>query len=1095
MRTRHVFLLVLFLSFCPAVLAAVDEPGDRLTASTFAGLAWRALGPGIASGRIADIAVHPMDSSTWYVAAGSGGVWKTENAGTTWTPVFDDQGSYSIGSLAIDPMNPEQIWVGTGENVSGRHVGFGDGLYKSRDGGASWTNVGLGKSEHISRILVDPRDPEVVYVAAEGPLWAAGGERGVYKTVDGGASWQQVLSVSENTGATDLEFDPRNPDVLFAAAYQRRRHVWSLLAGGPESGIHKSTDGGATWRELTRGLPEGDMGKIGLAVSPVDPDVVYATIEASEDERGFYRSTDAGESWEKRSSYVSNGTGPHYYQEIVASPHHRDRVYQMDVWLHATEDGGKTFAELGEPDKHSDNHALWIDPKDEEHLIAGSDGGLYETLDHGATWRFAANLPLTQLYKLALDDDQPIYHVVGGTQDNGTLYGPAATLDVHGVANSDWRFAFGADGYACAVDPENPDVVYVTIQVGTLARWDRRTGEQLDIQPQPAPGEAPERWNWDSPLLVSPHAPARLYFASQRLWRSDDRGDSWRAMSNDLTRGRNRYELELAGRVWSVDDLYDNSAMSWYGTISAISESPLAEGLLYAGTDDGLIQVSEDGGATWRQSGPLPGVPDLAFVNDLEASPHDPDTIYAVLDDHKRGDFTPRLVKSADRGRTWTSIRGDLPDRHLPWAIVEDHARPGLLYLGTEFGVFFTLDGKRWIELEGGMPTIAIRDLELQRRAGDLVAASFGRGFFVLDDVSPLREASADLLERGAILFPPRPALWYVPAIDLNVRDRGYQGSDYFLAPNPPFGAVFTYYLKEETKSTKERRREREKELREKGEDTPFPGWEALRAERVETAPQLLLAIADLDGNVVRRLEAPGETGFHRVAWDLRLPPPDPISLEEPGPLPPWAGPPQGPLAAPGRYRVRLERVVEGAATLLGEPQEVELVPLENWTLPPADFAQTQAFTRRTAELLRLGQGAAAELDRAEEKLDYFERAALAAPGASAELRQRIRGLARDLYAVRERLSGDPVRGALSEPTAPSVMGRLYQISYGSWGTRSGPTTTHRRNLEIAESEYATVSADLRRLLDTEIPAIEQALEAAGAPWTPGRELPPPDRR
>ncbi|MGH9464573.1 MAG: glycosyl hydrolase, partial [Thermoanaerobaculia bacterium] len=517
--------------------------------------------------------------------------------------------------------------------------------------------------------------------------------------------------------------------------------------------------------------------------------------------------------------------------------------------------------------------------------------------------------------------------------------------------------------------------------------------------------------------------------------------------------------------------------------------------LLYVGTDDGLIQVSEDGGATWRRAGALPGVPDLAFVNEVEASLHDPDTVYAALDDHKRGDFTPHLVASRDRGRTWASIRGDLPDRHLPWAIAEDPERPGLLFLGTEFGVFFTLDGgRRWIELGGGMPTIAIRDLEIQRRMGDLVAASFGRGFFALDDLTPLREVSAEALERDAILFAPRPTPWYVPSTPLNVRDRGYQGSDYFVAPNPPFGAAFTYYLKEERKTTKESRREAEGELRERGEDTPFPGWEALRAERLEEEPRLLLTVTDLAGNVVRRLEAPGEAGFHRVAWDLRFPPPDPASLEEPGPLPPWAGPPQGPLAAPGRYRVTLERVVEGAVAALGESREFEVVPLENWALAPVDFAEGQVFAQRAADLLRLTQGAAAELERAEEKVDTFEQAALAAPGTSGELRERIRALARDLYAVRERLSGDPVLAALSEPAAPSVVGRLYQISFGSWSTRSGPTATHRRNLEIAETEYTAVSADLRRLLDTEIPAIEQALEAAGAPWTPGRKLPSADQ-
>ncbi len=1086
--------LFLSLGLLAVSLRAAEEPGrpeDRLSSSTLSGLAWRSLGPGIASGRIADIAVHPTDRSTWYVAVGSGGVWKTENAGTTWKSVFDGEGSYSIGCLAIDPTNPEVVWVGTGENVSGRHVGFGDGVYKSLDGGGSWKRMGLETSEHIGKILVDPRDPDLVYVAAEGPLWSSGGERGVYKTTDGGGSWKQVLAVSPATGATDLAFDPRDPDVLYAAAYQRRRHVWSLLAGGPESGIYKSSDGGESWRELTNGLPEGDMGKIGLAVSPVDPDVVYATIEADEEERGFYRSTNAGERWEKRSDYLSNGTGPHYYQEIVASPHDVDRVYQMDVWIHVTDDGGKAFAELGEPDKHSDNHALVVDPGDPEHLLAGTDGGVYETFDHGASWRFVANLPVTQIYKLALDEAEPFYNVIGGTQDNGTMVGPSATLTVHGITNAEWSFPLGADGYSCAADPENPDILYVEYQVGTLVRFDRRTGEQLDIQPQPAPGDPPERWNWDAPILVSPHAPARLYFASQRLWRSDDRGDSWRPISGDLTRNRNRYELELMGRVWSVDDLYDNGAMSWYGTIAAISESPLVEGLLYAGTDDGLIQVSEDGGTTWRRASPLPGVPDLAFVNDLEASQVDPDTVYAALDDHKRGDFTPYLLRSTDRGRTWRSMRGDLPDRHLVWSLVEDHARPGLLFAGTEFGVFATLDGgERWLELPGGMPTIALRDLEIQRRENDLVAASFGRGFFVLDDYSPLRELSEEALDREAILFAPRDAWWYVPSVPLNVRDRGYQGSDFFTAPNPPYGAVFTYYLRDEAKTAKGRREEREKELREEGEDVPFPGWEALRAERLEEEPEVVLTVTDGEGRVVRRLGGEDGAGFHRLAWDLRYDPPDPVSLEPPRKLPPWAGPPQGPLAPPGRYRVRLTRVVGGEEVPLGEPQELTVRALENWTLPPADLASAQDFTHRTAELLRRAQGAREELERAEERVAFFQAAAQAAPGAGPDLLARIETLRRDLYAVRERLAGDPVREALSEPTVPSVAGRLFQVSFGHWSTRSGPTATHRRNLEIAEGDYAAVAAELKRLLESEIPALERSLEEAGAPWTPGRRLP-----
>ncbi|MFZ0428061.1 MAG: YCF48-related protein, partial [Acidobacteriota bacterium] len=425
---RFVLSLALFsMLSLPAVGAQAAD--SKMDSGTFAGLKLRGIGPALMAGRISDIAVDPTARSTWYVAVGSGGVWKTVNAGTTWTPIFDHESSYSIGCVSLDPNNPAVVWVGTGENVSGRHVGFGDGVYRSLNGGDTWKRMGLEKSEHIARILIDPRDSKVVYVAAEGPLWSAGGERGVYKSEDGGETWKAVLQISENTGVASLEFDPANPDVLYAAAYQRRRTVWSFLAGGPESGIYKSADAGANWRKLEKGLPKGDLGKIGLAVSPVDPDYVYATIEATAPEKGFYRSTDAGESWEKRSDYVSGGTGPHYYQEIYASPFDLDIIYQTDVWLHVTEDGGKTFHRVGGEFKHPDNHALVFDPDDPEFLLVGCDGGLYETFDRGKNWQFFSNMPITQIYKLALDNDTPYYNISGGTQDNGSQLGPSRTLN------------------------------------------------------------------------------------------------------------------------------------------------------------------------------------------------------------------------------------------------------------------------------------------------------------------------------------------------------------------------------------------------------------------------------------------------------------------------------------------------------------------------------------------------------------------------------------------------------------------------------------------------------------------------------------------
>jgi photosystem II stability/assembly factor-like uncharacterized protein len=864
--------------------AASQGPDSAAVARAASSLTLRGIGPALSSGRIADIAVHPRERATWYVAAGSGGLWKTTNAGVTWTPVFDAQPSYSIGVVTLDPSNPAIVWVGTGENVSGRHVGWGDGVYRSRDGGRSWQRMGLARSEHIGRILIDPRDPQVVLVAAEGPLWASGGERGVYRSADGGTTWSRVLHLDEDTGVTDLEVHPANPAVIYAAAYQRRRHVWGFLAGGPASGIYKSTDGGLTWRQVRSGLPQGHMGKIGLAVTAADPDLVYATIEAKEEERGFYRSADQGESWEKRNSYISGGTGPHYYQEIEASPADPSLVYQMDVFLHVTRDGGKSFSmlETGR-DKHSDNHALWIDPADGNHLLVGTDSGLYESFDQGRTWRHFPNLPVSQFYKVAVNDRSPFYDILAGAQDLGTLHGPSRTLNREGIRNQDWYTPLGADGYGVAFDPRDPDLLYLMWQEGNLYRKDRRSDEAIGIQPQPAEGDPPERWNWDSPILVSPHNPDRIYYASQRLWRSDDRGDRWTAISGDLTQGLNRYEQRFLGRVWSVDALHDNAAMSKYATITAVAESPVQADVLVVGTDDGLIQASRDGGATWSRAAPPPGLPPLSFINDVEASLHDPSTIYVAADAHKTGDFSPYLFESTDLGRSWRSIAGDLPKRTIVWAIQQDHEQPALLFIGTEFGLYFTTNrGGNWHKLGGGVPTIPFRDLKIHRRDNDLVGASFGRGIWILDDYSPLRSLASAVAQEG-VLFPIRDAWWYVPSTPGQAPGDPTMGSDHFTAPNPPFGALLTYSLRQAPTTERERRLAAERPLAEAGRDVPFPGYERLRREAMEQGPRVLLRVADAAGRPVRWIEGPVTAGLHRVNWDLRGPAPNPVNLTPEG--------------------------------------------------------------------------------------------------------------------------------------------------------------------------------------------------------------------
>jgi photosystem II stability/assembly factor-like uncharacterized protein len=1067
-----------------------EDPRPGLNETTFKGLEWRGIGPALMSGRIADIAIDPADRSTWYIAVGSGGVWKTTNRGTTWASVFDGQGSYSIGSITVDPNNHNTVWVGTGENISGRHVGYGDGVYKSLDGGATWKNMGLKNSEHIGMIAIDPRDSDIVYVAAQGPLWSGGGDRGLFKTTDGGINWELVLSGGEFTGANEVHLDPRNPDVLFAVKHQRLRNVAALMNGGPESGIYKSTDGGRTWRELTTGLPEEDMGKIGLAISPIDPEVVYATIELDRRTGGFWRSEDGGESWEKRSEHVSGGTGPHYYQEIFASPHQFDRIYQMDATLHITEDGGKTFVPQAHGHKHSDHHAMAFDPADPDYLMYGTDGGLYESFDLGTTFRFVSNLPITQFYKVAVDNDEPFYNIYGGTQDNNTQGGPSRTDNVNGIRNSDWFITLFADGHQPAVDPTNPDIVYSEWQQGNLVRYDRKSGEMIYIQPQPGADEDTDRFNWDAPILISPHDSARLYFASQRVWRSDDRGDSWTAISGDLSHGRDRLTEQMMGRVWSYDSSWDLMAMSRYGTITSLSESPVLEGLLYAGTDDGRIQVSENGGESWRTIERLPDVPDDFFVNDIKADLHDANTVYVVVDDHKSGDFSPYVLKSTNRGGTWTSLSESLPERHVVWRIVQDHVNPALLFAGTEFGVFFTIDGgKKWVKLGGGAPTISFRDLAIQKRENDLVGASFGRSFWILDDYTPLREIKEVQLNSEAILFSVRDADWYIPKLplgDFEVNGKSSQGDGFFVAPNPPFGAIFTYYLNDGMKTTREQRREAEKKLEESGGDTPYPGWGALREEETEESPAIILTVSNEDGEVIRRIEGPVSAGFHRVAWDLRFPLSSPWTPDTKGPsyieIP-------GPLAPPGNYRVSLAKRVNGQLTKLGESQSFAVQPIGEHGLPGASAEEVVAFAARLDNLNRQLSGAESAVTELLVETRAIKETLLRS-SAPDTLRDQARSLELELLGMQQKISGNEARDLYGDTGPVSIKRRLEVAVMGTFRSTYGPTVTHRRSVEIAELEFTDIKSSILRISEVEMPALREELNNAGVPWTPGRGVP-----
>jgi photosystem II stability/assembly factor-like uncharacterized protein len=1044
----------------------------------------------LTAGRIADIAIHPTDRSTWYVGVGSGGVWKTDNRGTTWTPVFDEQGSYSIGCITIDPNEPNTVWVGTGENVGGRHVAYGDGVYRSRDGGKTWQNMGLNASEHIGMIRVDPRNSDIIYVAAQGPLWSAGGDRGLYKSTDGGATWKLILAgANEYTGVNEVHLHPGNPDIVFASTHQRFRNVAALMNGGPGSGIHKSTDGGTTWRELTEGIPKEDKGKIGLAISPVDPDVVYATIELAQRTGGFWRSVDGGESWSKQSDEFYSGTGPHYYQEIFASPHELGTVYQVAPTLHRTTDGGGNMAPVRNAHVHGDYHAVVFDPADPDYLMVGTDGGVYESFDGLNNWKYFANMPITQFYKVAVDYDEPFYNLYGGTQDNNTQGGPSRTDNVHGIRNSDWFVTLFGDGHQPAVDPTNPDIVYSEWQEGNLVRFDRKTGEIIYIQPQPEAGEPTERYNWDAPILISPHDPARLYYASHRVWRSDDRGDSWKPVSGDLTHDRDRMTLPMMDRVWSYDSAWDLFAMSKYSTITSLSESPLVEGLLYAGTDDGRIQVSDNGGGSWRAIDRLPGVPEDFFVNDIKADLHDADTVYVVVDDHKSGDFSPYVLKSTNRGRNWKSISAALPARHLVWRLVQDHVNPDLLFVGTEFGVFFSVDaGEGWTRLAGGVPNIAFRDLVIQQRENDLVGATFGRSFYILDDYAPLRSLSAQQLASETLLFPVRDALWYVqrmPLGEMATGSKSSQGDEFFVAPNPPFGAVITYYLPETLLTAKQQRREREKPIEQEGGDTPSPGWDALRDEHQEEEPAMVLTIRDAADKVVRVLEGPAKAGFHRVAWDLRYPnsePWKPESTDE------WLSF-SGPLAAPGDYRVSLAKRINGEQQDTGLSSTITVKVMRQNSLASASAEDVVAFGMRFDTAMRKAGGASAAIETGLKELTAIKQT-WPRSGADSSLREQARRLEVKLMDLQLRLEGDERREMAGAQGPASVSHRLGVVQMGTSLSTYGPSPMHTRNLEIAEEEFAIIERDLERIFATELPALRTALDQAGVPWTPGRGVP-----
>ena len=987
-----------------------------------------------------------------------------------------------LAVLALDPKNPHVVWAGTGENNAQRSVPYGDGVYKTLDGGKTWKNMGLKTSAHIGKIIIHPENSDIVYVASQGPLWSKGGERGLYKTVDGGKTWKLVLEIDEHTGVTDIAIDPRDPNTIYAASWQRRRHVWTYISGGPGSALHKSTDGGETWRKLKGGFPGGDLGRIGLAVSPANPDYVYAIVEASGSKAGFYRSTNRGETWSKQGSHSTIGL---YYQEIFCDPKNVDRVYSMSTFAQVTEDGGKTFRPVGESNKHVDNHALWINPDNTDHILMGCDGGIYESYDRGKIWDYKANLSITQFYKVVTDNDAPFYNIYGGTQDNNSMGGPSRTTSRAGILNSDWFLTNGGDGFESAVDPENPNIVYAQSQYGVLVRFDKQSGERVSIQPQPGKGEPGLRYNWDAPLIVSPHSNTRIYFAANILFKSDDRGNSWQAVSPDLSRQIDRNKLPVMDRIWGMDAVAKNKSTSIYGNITALSESPLQEGLIYVGTDDGLVQITEDGGKNWKKTETFPGIPKHTYINQIITSNHDKNVAYAVFNNHKNGDFKPYVLKTSDGGNSWTAITANLPKRGTSYTIAEDHVDANLLFVGTEFGLFFTSDGgKKWIQLKGGLPTIAVKDLDIQKRENDLVLATFGRGFYVLDNYAPLRSISEETLAKDAHIFPIKDALMFVQTNPMG----GSQGASLFKAPNPDVGAVFTYYLKESLTTLKQKRQKAEAAQVKKKEPVYYPTFDAIRAENDEEKPYLLFTVSDENDNVIRRIKTSASAGVKRITWDFRYPSTSPIRLGgSSGRFRRGGG--AGHMVAPGSYFVSMSKSENGVISELVGKQKFEVKALDNTTLPAQDRQALVAFQNDVAKLSRLIGGASQLKSELDNKVKYLDAALQQTPEAPLSLYEDVKALKVKLKSIERRLQGDRSISGLEIETPPSIARRIQWVMYGMYSSTADPTQSQRDGYQIAKEEFEPIMKELNDIEANDMKKLENALEAAGAPWTPGRVL------
>jgi len=1029
-RYLFAFCLGLMLVLFVGAQKAEKNTGGILNGALLEGLRWRCIGPANMGGRIDDFAVVESNPHIIYVATASGGVWKTANNGVTWVPIFDDQTTSTIGDVTVCPSNPDIVWVGTGEPNNRQSSSWGDGVYRSNDAGKTWTNMGLKDTHHIGRIAVHPTNPDIAYVAALGHLWGPNKERGLFRTMDGGKTWENTLFIDENTGCVDVAIDPESPNTLYAAAYQRRRRGWGFSGGGPQGGLYKTTDGGGNWVKLTNGLPEGITGRIGIDIYRSNPNIVYVIFEHKTG--GVFRSEDKGLTWEKMSS---TNPRPMYYSKIRIDPNNDQRIWVLGASMYVSEDGGKNFRTDYVRRIHGDHHAMWINPDNSAHMIVGSDGGIYFSYDRGKTWDFVNSLPVGQFYEIGFDMRKP-YHVYGGLQDNGSWGGPSATWYSLGITNEDWLRIGGGDGFYTQVDPTDHTTIYAESQTGYLFRFDLNSGESKMIRPEPKDRKETYRFNWNSPILISPHNPKKIYCGGNKLFISEDRGETW-VETVDLTTQQDREKLPLMGVLPDKNTLSRHDGIAFYGDIVTISESPLKEGILYVGTDDGNLQVSQDGGQTWKNViSKVPGVPKNTYVTRVVASHHAQGTAYATFDGHRNNDFKPYVFTTADFGEGWKNIASNLPMGSTVNVIREHHRNPNLLFVGTEKGAYFSIDqGQKWVMFDNNFPIVPVDDIAVHPRDNDLIFGTHGRSIWILDDITCLEQLNQDVLASAAHLFDSRSATIFNP-----YSHKGSLGHKIFVAPNPPYGVIITYYLKEKPKE------------------------------------EVKIIIRDGQGKTVRELKGTKKAGLNRLAWDLRYGPPP--SLDERG----RGFQARGPYVLTGTYEVTLQAAGQEMKTEVkveGDPR-IEISFEDRKAQHDALYSVYKLYPALTASTKTL-ETLRKEINKIKSDLKKVK-------DVPESLTEKVKAIGTELDDIRLILMGDPELGF--QGMRLSVRGRIMMLSRSISGYTGAPSPSQVQNIEKESAELMALVDRINRVIETDIPALNNLMNENNIPRLfPGEKI------